>query len=164
MVHDNRRLVKVVGLQRSGTNWLERLLANNYGVRITAKGKHRLPHEGPHFPERWQACDAVIVIRKRVDHWMDSTQRTFGYLRSQRPELFDGDTATDRAAQFHKRYYDEWHGQPGVYSVEYEDLLRNPEKELTAIAEHFGFRRVGVEWNLNGPNWSGKRDYYLDRN
>jgi hypothetical protein len=164
MVHDKRKLVKVIGLQRSGTNWLERLLSNNYGVRITPKGKHRLPFEGPHFPDRWQACDAVLVIRKRVDHWMDSTQRTFGYLRSQRPELFDGDLVTDRAAAFHGRYYNEWHAQPDVYCLEYEDLLRDPVKELTAIGEHFGWRHTRQEWNLDGPNWSGKREYYLDQN
>ena len=74
---------QIIGLQRSGTRWLFRMVNHNYNVKVRNIDKHTLPGEC-----HMHQADAMLLIRKRPEHWLGSIRRTPTDVPKMRPELY----------------------------------------------------------------------------
>ena len=161
------RTLQVIGLQRSGTSWLHTLLAKNF-TNCTARviKRHRFPGENH---DGWAQDAIYFVIRKRLDHWLNSMARFPGQMQLLRPELFrDGEFDMEAGAEFYSNFYHAWqNNSPGpVHFIDYERLLANPRSILVNLQELYRLeRRDDTEWmwgkEIFGYMPQQKIDYYL---
>lgn len=151
--------VHIIGLQRSGTSWLAQLITHNYQAEPLIHKKHNLPGEGI------DDADMVLVIQKRLDHWLNSVSRNTANLWQMRPEMF---TQTNpnymdqfKAVRLYERFYREWLAED-VCHIWYHDLLAAPEKVLTGL----GLKRNEKPFTLAGDRYrrinDARREFYLD--
>ena len=158
-------VVQIVGLQRSGTNWLACLLANNYDALVLSETKHDFPST---FRFR-EDLTGVVVIYKRLDHWLNSIARFPATLPQQYPAIYhNGALDMVAAARLYDDFYTQWGQYPRVCLVAYEDLLDRADTMTAAIAQRFGLAPIGrKEFYDKGPQWDrmnqGKIDFYLSR-
>jgi hypothetical protein len=133
--------LKVVGLQRSGTNYLTELLKINFTEFVFTDPldpffKHSMPQEtfvrlptGTYkFPFPLTTNCNIIHIKKTKEHWLRSIKNNPMDLYQKRPGIhsMEGDL------------YDCFvHNWSSVYTVQYENLLNNFQLEMCKIQEHF---------------------------
>ena len=112
--------VQVVGLQRSGTNWIQDLIARNFDVTMDRGFKHFLPGETTN-PNGHDA-DIYVVVEKRLDHWLNSVYRWPVDMPKCRPECYhkDGSLRWVRAAAIHQIFNRAWRkARPNALFVRY---------------------------------------------
>ncbi len=172
-------LVHVIGLQRSGTNFLVELIRLNVTDKILPTGdrtlswKHAMPDErrGAALPAReaiLKSSALVCLISKNPVQWVSSV------LRSNRHDLFlkrtdllgaDGLPDISKTAALYCRFHSLWidvlehrfrtTGVPYVLA-RYEDVLNQPANALSGIAALLG---AGVAADITVPAkvpYSGK--------
>lgn len=151
----------VVGLQRSGTNFVTEIVRNSLdGVRIIDTGsreffwKHALPQEsGANVSRGFQSPEHaiesvsnlhVVVVSKHPLSWIASISvRDSADLRYQRPNLFDEADAIDAeaAVSFYARFHEEWRSvkqSNRITFVRYEDALFDATAMCGKIARSIG--------------------------
>lgn len=157
--------VQVFGLQRSGTNYLHWLVGRNLRIQVTkdAGWKHGFPHErriGLHGATPLQVPIVenaarlgiqIVVVRKDLDHWLESIARD--------PKDYDrGDP--ERA----------WHAFYGAWRqfapiVRYEDFLGDFRQSMDHLGSIFGVSPRSYRQPTkvpNSPRWSPeKRTRYV---
>lgn len=162
--------IKVIGLQRSGTTYLEYVIQRNFKCDITKEGdrsvcwKHALPLEPVKLPsgsetgitiERIQEEDVfTVLVTKPFDKWVQSLQKYPADIFHKRPELKNdknwrvGKNMNMKALQkFYHDFHVSWikeldsRGMPYL-DIDYIDLLKSPETELDRLL------KVGFEKKL----------------
>jgi len=109
-------LVKIIGLQRSGTTYLEYLIEKNFEVNVPKADdtsicwKHAFPQEdrihGPNPPIQNIVATpnlAIVLVKKAQESWIHSINRYPGDLYIRRPYLRTGDLI-----EFYESFYLEW--------------------------------------------------------
>ncbi len=141
--------VKIIGLQRSGTNWLSQLIKVNLDIDVYTDPllpffKHALPDESEiviqstnksvitPVPAEYIADhpdELFIVIYKPRKAWLESIERKKVDLQQKRPFLFDNENnlVHEEAAKFYDNYMKAWLDlcQPNLLIVSYLDVLYN---------------------------------------
>lgn len=141
--------VKVIGLQRSGTNWLTELIKLNFNVAVYDDPanpffKHALPGEyqfeefgsgkliTTEMPLQYIALhhdEFFILIFKPIEKWILSIKNNRVDLHQKRPELFNADNSVNeqKAVEFYKHYHQLWFkvDLPNLMFILYDDLLKN---------------------------------------
>jgi hypothetical protein len=177
--------VQIVGLQRSGTTWLQNMMSRNFNIlqhRVVEWGyahKHKFPDEvlcgvqgggQLRFVELLDSdVDLVIVIRKRLSSWLQSIHAIQRNMLRVFPWIFDrGKNVIDEAAtELYHNFYDEWSKTPlsNVYHLEYEQLLGCTEEVLSELQVKYNLTRITKGWVTDvGPErpfHDEKREYYL---
>jgi len=165
--------IRVIGLPRSGTTWMEFLVENNINTPVTHWAKHKLPEDiGVNHDFEQSQCALAVIVRKRLDHWLGSCVRAKGIIGRQRYPKILVDEHTLRAdiysmAQLHQEFHNQWTDwlTAGGYKflvVEYADLLRDPRGTTQAVARAAG--ATMTEKFTRGPKMRGddaKVAYYL---
>lgn len=122
--------VKVIGLQRSGTNWLTELVRHNFDVKVhegwdcTYGWKHALPSETMMVHKdgrvsnwglpmgqlvQWVDDLLVLVVVKDLDSWKKSITKNRAGLKQKRQWCFrDGYLDLDIATRFYYQYINDW--------------------------------------------------------
>lgn len=159
------------GLQRSGTNYLRKLVELNLGFYTRNKKgprswKHRLD-----IPDNIN--DYVnIVLYKNPYKWLDSLHRNPEDF-FERQTLFpclneDGSYNLTNIAKTYKHFMETWVlSDVPTLNIRYEDLLKDKSEALVIISEMFDLTYVPTEIIepksvLNSKKFtSKKKDYYL---
>ena len=130
----NSKVVKLYGIERSGTNWIQSLLELNTDAVVltnTVGWKHGIIHDnGDH---NFQSVNA-LVISKNPYHWYQSIMRYKGELGAK--------YWYQKYAMLYRDYLD---FVPDDFFVKkeiirYEDLLANPESIVADICKKFGLK------------------------
>lgn len=165
--HFKFRCVHVVGLQRSGTNFLSELVRCNVTANVLRSGdhsicwKHALPSESvpnakSHGFSVGDAClrrpDALLcVIAKHPYVWATSARRPGHDLLDRRPYLRNASGRVNIAmlARLYARFHREWleifserrrlYGTNDLF-ISYESLLEKPGWHLRRISTRLGIR------------------------
>jgi hypothetical protein len=129
--------------------------------------RHRFPDEKV---DGWASDAIYFVIRKRLDHWLNSMARFPGQMHIMRPELFkDGEFDMIAGAKHYADFYEAWRESPPgqVHFIDYERLLAGPESILRNLQELYRLERRGDEWvwgkEIFGYMPQHKIDYYLSQ-
>lgn len=161
--------IKVIGLQRSGTTYLEHIIDLNFECNISKEGdrsicwKHALPMERVKLPDDSIAVTIeeikrqdvyIIVVSKSFDSWVKSLQKFPADLFQKRPSLKnDGDWRSGEnlnlpeLAHFYDKFHKKWEEKLiehniNFHFVDYVNLLKAPEQELDRV------NAIGVERKL----------------
>lgn len=149
-------MIKVIGLQRTGTNWVQHLLAANFTEEVEFHGekpcwKHALPLEVSSAEFDSLRRFRIILVAKRPEAWFYSICRVKraawkAQMARRRPGLFKaGEIDPLPAAKLYEQFYSAWlarlKGLRGVF-VRYEDLLRSPDGSLARIGAQLGLDAV----------------------
>jgi hypothetical protein len=137
--------LKVVGLQRSGTNYLTELLKINFNEFVYTNPlspffKHCMPHETSvnlidgvcEFPLPLTTTCCIIHVKKTKEHWLRSIKNNPMDLYQKRPGVKSNEK------EFYDNFINNW---KMVYTVQYESLLQDFQKELSNIQNHFSLTR-----------------------
>ncbi len=161
--------VKVLGLQRTGTNYLEQLIACNtdaevlLGTKPTSLRpiwKHTLP-QGPSIEAlRASGVDAVLVSKHPYDwvlslHTSGETPSWKRQTAGIHPELFrDGRPCVEVAMKLYREFYGGW-VQTGIPRVRLESLPAG----LPRLLEQLGLamRSDAVSEPRRVPQWKPRR-------
>lgn len=162
--------IKVIGLQRSGTNWLEHLIRKNLEV-FTVLGhvdhpfwKHHLPTDQFRFIkdgdkvirnqmestpiERFRGSPDVhlVLVRKQLNSWIKSLGRNCADLKETRPYLYDpdGNLYKGTAEEFHHLYHTMWAALTRTY------LSRIVMVDYERVLEDFEsfLCYISARWNI----------------
>lgn len=150
--------IKIHGLLRSGTNYLEVLLRRNFYVECLAPWEHGWKHG----PCEYSTSGRYVFLVKDPYAWLVSFRNW---------ERLHNRTTTDRLAEFARepvthpdlakawgvstpvqawnRTLSGWRaldGKANTLFIRYEDLLRDLEAELEHIRQHFGLMRRRPEF------------------
>ena len=160
--------IKVIGLQRSGTTYLEYVVEKNFKCHITKEGdrsvcwKHALPLEPVRLPKgsatgitidriKSQNVFTILVV-KPFDKWVESLQKFPADIFHKRPYLKNDKNwrvGTNMNMKALQKFYHDFHvnwikeldsrGMPYL-DINYIDLLKDPVRELDRIVE-VGFEK-----------------------
>jgi hypothetical protein len=175
----------ILGLQRSGTNYLASLLKDNLHVNVLPSGdrsicwKHALPSEPT--PQQCSAAEGVIrhskvfiaLVAKHPLHWVASiTLRNPQDLFLKRKALLnDGLPSLSHVCALYENFYRSWldilDGRGRYCLVRYEELLAAPATGIRNFATALGMRPPPSMVSINAVPYSGRRDqdnlaYYLN--
>lgn len=169
--------VKIIGLQRSGTNYLEELIRKNFEVFVYDHPLYPFfKHAGPQdrtllldngeklYTEPPVRClpfyhVLYIVIEKNVNKWMYSVKRSNTNLLLKHPEIFEGNVLhMQKAREFHTSYYNAWKAlnYPNLFHVTYEDLITDFSAVLQMLKVNFFLDRrqelrTFIDTDVNEP-------------
>lgn len=173
------------GLQRSGTNYLEQLIQQNF----KGQRQNRNNASWKHFidpPDLWNGQNPTFLIYKNPYTWVESicfrnavdwikTQRVYPALEGEAIyKLGPKSISVKQLAKTYRHWHDKWIENPkpsanyeNVVIIRYEDLLRDGRRNdiLTNIQTKFNVNRK------NPNNWivpqrgkvSQSRDYDKER-
>lgn len=167
--------IKVVGLQRSGTNYLTELLkanfeANVYDDPLQPFFKHAFPkqtriqlnsgviYDTPMYPKDYTEVK-VVFVHKKFRHWFKSIERFEADLKIKQPSLYnrEGELCRSKAEQLHDSFYNAWTQYADVV-VPYESLIKDLTGTLDDIAMVLGIKPkhdtyIDVETVPHSPNF-----------
>jgi hypothetical protein len=176
--------IKIHGLLRSGTNYLDALLRRNFHVACLAPSEQGWKHG----PCEYGTDLLYLFVVKDPYAWLVSFRNWERlHRRSQTVEI--GAFARDRLT--HERLRRAWNvgtpveawnrslhgwlaleGRPNTLFVRYEDLIRDTEGQLERVRERFGLARRGPRladihsradtWRTPNPRAALDRGYYLN--
>jgi len=154
--------VKIIGLQRSGTNYLENLVKLNFrDAHVYGPGdisicwKHGMPTEKTLYETGDRPLTGmgitnivdnnvhVILIEKPKRAWIDSMKRNKVDLEEKRPRLYkNGNINEVDALKFHDKFHKDWISALSTHNVKfihvnYIDLLEDYERKLAEIQVAF---------------------------
>lgn len=122
----SRNIVSVVGIQRSGTNYLNAFLNDNIGEGVVAAVFWKHAFLGELTPELLDFAPIVLIARHPV-MWLQSCIRNSSAdMFETRREFFGDDSVEAGCARLYNKFYGEWLAhidQLGGYEVRYEALL-----------------------------------------
>lgn len=175
-------MIKVVGLQRSGTNYLTELLKENFKDDVAGYlypfWKHSFPHEtrvylqnGKIFkqPKPHISGCRKILICKSFKHWFESVKRNPADLKQKRPEIFkENEIDIFEAEELYRDFMSDW-SYFVDYTISYEYLISDFDKALKDIQRVFKLEPKGKFKDIKKVPHSKefteeKRKYYLDVN
>jgi len=145
--------VLVLGLQRSGTNYLSRLIEVNSNTDIQPIGpreicwKHSMPWEVQ--PNGYSAIDSisqcphelgVMLVSKHPCQWLDSlvTREPQDFFKSKKGALVSGKISLKACASIYNSYYSSWLsfiGHGVNLHVKYVDILANINSTMRIICD-----------------------------
>ena len=176
--------IQVIGLQRSGTNYLESLMRLNFKENHVVNGsrefsfKHGMPRE-KYVSEIGQfdmfnidniqkGKPYIILIKKKFLVWKDSIDRNPEDLYMKRPKL-----KTKELSLFHYTFYDEWereltNSNVDFITIDYLDLLTDLQGTLERIKIHFELVHEGEYVNtgkvkMSAPFSEKDRKLYIKK-
>jgi len=159
-------MLHVIGLQRSGTNFINKLIETNINTEVTPTGdrtvcwKHSLPWEkgAAHSNTKLDAASAirarpevkVILVSKHPFTWWESiSRRSSQDLLLKRKDCRSPTGGADlyKCCALYNLYYGSWmqlvdHKQ--VWHVQYEQSLRDSDQFIDEIAKKLNLRRKGT--------------------
>ena len=173
------------GLQRSGTNYIEQILNQNFDGRR----QNRNNASWKHFidpPDGWNGQHPTILIYKNPYTWVESIclRNSVDWIKTQRKypalegpvdlKLGPKNINVEALAKTYKHWHDKWilHPKPGanydnVVIIKYEDLLRDGSRNkiLEEIQTKFKLQRKRPNQWIIPPRGkvSQSRDYNQDR-
>ncbi len=182
--------IQVVGLQRSGTNFLTEILRNGQKKRrVLETGnniyawKHALPHESKLTSVRCATVQEAVskerglniaLLSKHPLWWLSSIMnRNPADLRKHRPYIYNenGDIDAVKAISFYIDFYRAWltsFPAEKVFHFRYEDLLKDLKAEFLNLNDFF---EIDLDFDLNADDinvkyskgsFSDKKDLYLN--
>lgn len=174
----------IFGLQRSGTNFTEQLVQQNF--HISKENRHnKCWKHSIDFPNGYKKQHATLIIHKNPYTWIESIclRNTVDWVKRQKDypitdqidkELKLKNFNTVNLAKTYKHWYDTWLGDTDQqlkdisFQIKYEDLLiKNVRNDfLDHLHKKFKWRRKS-----KGPDWivptygkvSQSRDYDRSR-
>lgn len=157
------RKVKILGLQRSGTNYLQALIKKNFNCEVFEDPldpffKHAFPIESvinitpvknpnprktyikvTNIPEQTVKSKKnilFILIHKELEKWIVSIQNYPADLELKHNNLFDyGSLIVDKAKKFYHRYHYSWMqiDQENLWFIDYKLLVKNFAAQLQKL-------------------------------
>ena len=138
--------IHVVGLQRSGTNFLSNLLLQGFGDLVTQSGdksifwKHSFPGEidGSQIES---GENQLVLVTKHPVHWLSSIAAANKHdlftrrFNSQEPDLI---ALVDIYNRFHRAWATYLSANTRLMHLRYEDCLFSPELAVKAVGERIG--------------------------
>lgn len=175
---DSNVAFKVVGKERTGTNYLHTLLAKNLMVKFlthAAGGKHSLPmqHKRVLLKKKELIGDTpllAVVVIKNPYTWFDSISSWV--LRQNSPWL-PGPQATEHYNNFYRTYMELMENGIQGYAfndamiVRYEDALEDEDRELKRVADRLGgvevkpYMRKPKQVEFSSGFSEERREYYI---
>jgi hypothetical protein len=177
----------VLGLQRSGTNYLESLLRMNFKNLSVVPGstkycwKHGLPHEKyrydkasnkTHIENLINNKPIVVIVRKKYELWLESLNKYSADFIYHRKGLLENPDKTE-LKQFHEEFHIEWEKELIANDIkfiviEYIDLVKDYKKVLETIANEFGVIPKGEYADISKvyqsqPVDQAKKDLYIKK-
>ena len=175
--------LQVIGLQRSGTNFLENIIRNNFDILVVRGSrdfsfKHGFPNE-KYISENGKfntinieniekGNPFIVLINKIYPVWLDSIKKFPADLYIQRPSLKNTDLES-----FHSDFYEQWEHnlkEKGInfISIDYIDLLKDFEGTLDKIMNQFQLKKKGQYTNVQKVNHSNtfkelQRQNYINK-
>lgn len=172
--------IKILGLQRSGTNWIEFLIRRNLDVYVYSSPlvpffKHALPDES--IINRYKSGELVItevpsqyvhdnpdelfiIIRKPLDKWIASIRRNPADLHQKRPEIFSAaGVDIKKAGELYTGYHSGWMAlnAPNVLFTDYVGVLKDYSSFLELLVLKYNIRPLANHWkNVYKVPHSGK--------
>lgn len=128
--------IAIVGLQRSGTNYLEAVLLGMYGAErlMNPFWKHAFPGE---FPAEHLDQTTVVLLARHPVLWLNSCLEHYpADLMDKRYALFEGVGREAGYAALYNKFYGEWLaavGARGGVWGRYEDMLRGDFRGLETL-------------------------------
>lgn len=158
---------KIIGLQRTGTNWLEHLIYDNFNVKVYFAGdlricfKHAMPDEYLFskskeniINQKTKVIDSVIndssllciIIIKDPLLWLNSIHSNQVDLSFYRPQIFRNKKIVDiKALDLYFNFYEKWSFYIKKYKnitlISYHDLLFETENTLNKLSLEFKLQR-----------------------
>ena len=182
--------IQVVGLQRSGTNFLTEILRNGQEKRkVLETGnniyawKHALPHESKLTSVSCTTVQEAIskeeglniaLLSKHPLWWLSSIMnRNPADLKKHRPYIYNenGDIDAVKAISFYVDFYRAWLAsfpEGKVFHFRYEDFLKDLKAEFLSLNNFF---EIDLDFDLNADDlnvkyskgsFSDKKDLYLN--
>ncbi len=163
--------LKIFGLRRTGTNYLSKLLKDNYKVKMMggAVGWKHGPYRVRRFLGREVNC---IVISKNIYSWLTSLHRRYSswdFYKALEPADF---------TVMYSFAYGNWLDIPKKLEtkkcsfVKYENLIENPSLVCERVSKELGFKRktkefINIERIVKPREILGTKDfdkeYYINR-
>lgn len=155
----------IIGIQRSGTNYLETLVKNNFDdvIRHASRGvwKHSVD-----FPDLYKGDNPTIVIHKNPYTWVESIawRNTVDWLKTQKkypadesPEDKDFCIGPKKLNMVNliltwRDFHNTWHFNNNLskklIKIKYEDLLidKSREEQLELIQREFNWKKRTNKW------------------
>jgi hypothetical protein len=180
-----RKVIKVCGLLRTGTNYMERLLTENFDVVCLGDTEGGWKHG----PCNFKTYIYYVFVVKNPYSWVksfmewekihsrigDKELREFIESAVSHPELRDA-WCVDNPVDAWNRTLDSWsryQGRKNVLFVRYEDLIESFEAQMSSIRERFSLDMksdnfVNITsradgWETPVPRKSLDIDYYRNR-
>ena len=147
------------GLQRSGTNFLEHLLKNNYSARKRNATSSAWKHSVNDPTSGWQKKLPQLIIYKNPYTWIESvaTRNKVDWLKTQKTYPADEDIDNDlqvgensfnvvNLAKTYRDFHTNWLDRedlPLYKAIKYEDLLDDTKRYriLLALNTDFGWAK-----------------------
>lgn len=162
--------IKVIGLQRSGTNWIEQLIRLNmdiivYDDPIVPFFKHALPNEyeiqayregkmvNTFIPVDYidsHPKELFILVKKPVDKWIISIRKNHADLQMKHPEIFpEGINGNYNLLQrYYRVYHNYWQSIPhdNLLIVNYIDVLEDIDFLADTLLRKYGLKSKNDVW------------------
>ena len=132
--------VKVYGIQRSGNNWLFWMLAANYAIKLLG---NKYGHTHSCFNPN-SGAEANLIISKHPVEWLPSMYRYENSTINKAQYLL----TINKWNTLYASYLSDTMSLSNVDFIAYDNLLADPEKVLTPIAERYGLERKTDEFRV----------------
>lgn len=151
---NNHTHIKVIGLQRSGTNYLQELIKINLNILVFGNPlepffKHAFPNENiiklvksiyitpiPQVFIKNNLGILFVLIKKNRNKWLMSVENYCADLNQKHGELFNnGVLDKEKAGIFYDNYHSAWENidSPNLIILDYKDILLNFKKVLESF-------------------------------
>ena len=158
-----------MGLQRSGTNWINQLIKLNFCIETHDEPmapffKHAMPDEtiwrayannaevSTPVPEAYIGThpdEIFILVVKEKQKWIESILRNPADLKQKRPVIFNnGAIDVLKASALYDFYHNRWSklNYHNLLFVSYETVLSDVNSFLRGISILFGLERKRKKW------------------
>lgn len=139
--------VKAIGVQRTGTNYIEYLLRENFEVYshscLEVFWKHALPSEVPNLKRKIEQRNLIlIIVRKPFDLWYKSISKYKADFHKRRFDVYGN---YNKMFAFYKKWYIDWIIYCERNGIQYEVL------EYLDVVENFSavLSKWKKKFNLN---------------
>lgn len=160
----NYKKVKVIGLQRSGTNWLTQLIKINLNIEVYENHiipffKHAFPSEHQlklyitkeqittEMPIKYIALhpeELFIMVYKPLSKWIASIKKNKVDLPSKHPEIYKNDILDEEAARDLWKYYMQMWEKiklPNFHIILYDEVLTDYIEFLKFLETKFNIKK-----------------------
>jgi hypothetical protein len=170
----------VFGLQRSGTNYLEQLITQNFKARRANRANKSWKH-AIDVPKHYNASQPTFIIYKNPYTWVESIciRNTVDWLKTQKtypveqgPEdlrLGPNNINVESLAKTYKHFHDTWLwstlDKSSTQVFKYESLLvdNSREQALNQVSQLLPVRKANHWINPQRGKISQSKDYNEDR-
>ena len=144
-------MIKVFGLQRTGTNYLWCLLTDNFSVDAPYLAVD--PNFGVHdfdvenIVDPYEKC---YVLRRNIDDWVSAIQSNPDYKGVRDLKIKHGNLNEAALRNLHVQYESFWDtlSSSKVIRVNFEDISDDPTTFLASLS----YTKLNVEWTIRNKN------------